>query len=205
MPPVFRFESVGFDHKEIEYLQEDIIGENVDCHLAYMIIGLISPISCRCWQEYGVFGDRGCKRRSSISSCSFVPTPGTYNGEPRVGHAGDSETWRRGRFQARLFEISISYWSMLEFLIDIPLRAQGGDLEQGQRIVLNLVSPGEAAISKLVEIFFADFPGRPERIQFLRVIMPYKVTPNFLSAAAIPVGISVIYILPAIQCVLLEE
>jgi hypothetical protein len=94
---------------------------------------------------------------------------------------------------------------MLEFLIDIPLRAQGGDLEQGQRIVLNLVSPGEAAISKLVEKNFADFRGRPERIQFLRVIMPYKVTPNFLSAAAIPVGISVIYILPAIQCVLLEE
>jgi hypothetical protein len=55
---------------------------------------------------------------------------GQYAGESR-------ETRRRGHFQGRLCGISVSYWSMLKFPIDKPLRAYGGDLDYGQRIALN--------------------------------------------------------------------
>ena len=66
---------------------------------------------------------------------------------------------------------------MLEFLIDIPLRAHGGDLEQGQRIALNMVSPGHQQIGRN---FFADFLGRWNVLYtvFLRGTMPSEVTPK---------------------------
>lgn len=40
MPPVLCFKQVRFDRKEIKYLKENIIWEEIDCDLAYMRLRL---------------------------------------------------------------------------------------------------------------------------------------------------------------------
>ena len=60
-PPVFSFEPVGFDHKElkeIKYLEEDIIEENVNCLPQAAYIAPVSAVIA----YYRIFGQENVRR-----------------------------------------------------------------------------------------------------------------------------------------------